>query len=40
MSDPLIREFDHFLVLEPSQPERILTYQETLGWLQNWLEKN
>ena len=38
MSDPLIRECDYFLVLEPSQPEKILSHEETLSWLQHWLE--
>ncbi len=38
MSDPLIRECDYFLVLEPSKPERILSQEETLAWLQYWLE--
>ncbi len=39
MSDPLIRECDYFLVLEPAKPERVLTYNETLEWLQTWLGK-
>lgn len=33
MSDPLIRELDHYVVLEPACPERILTAAETLDWL-------
>ena len=39
MSNPLIHESDYYVVLEPSQPERILTAQETLCWLQQWLGK-
>jgi hypothetical protein len=38
MSDPLIRACDHYVVLEPSQPERILSASDTLKWLQGWLE--
>ncbi|MEB3322694.1 MAG: chlororespiratory reduction protein 7 [Synechococcaceae cyanobacterium] len=33
MSDPLLREMDHYVVLEPGAPERILTAAETLEWL-------
>lgn len=33
MSDPLLRELDHYVVLEPAAPERILSRQETLDWL-------
>lgn len=34
MSDPLIRECDHYVVLEPGGvEERILTAAETLDWL-------
>jgi hypothetical protein len=29
MSDPLLRELDHYVVLEPSAGERILTAAET-----------
>ena len=39
MSDPLIRECDHYVVLEPGQDERVLTAQETLEWLETWLKK-
>jgi len=34
MSDPLLRELDHYVVLEPAAPERILTAAETLLWLE------
>ncbi|MFM7314701.1 MAG: chlororespiratory reduction protein 7 [Cyanobium sp.] len=33
MSDPLLRELDHYVVLEPAATERILTAAETLDWL-------
>ncbi len=33
MSDPLLRELDHYVVLEPTAGERILTASETLDWL-------
>ena len=37
MSHPLIRSCDHYVVLEPGKAERILTKEETLLWLQEWL---
>ncbi len=33
MSDPLLRELDHYVVLEPASGERILTAPATLDWL-------
>ena len=39
MSDPLLREMDNFVVLEPGVDERFLTAQETLSWLSAWLKK-
>jgi hypothetical protein len=33
MSDPLLRELDHYVVLEPGAGERILSRDETLAWL-------
>lgn len=33
MSDPLLRELDHYVVLEPAATERILTAGETRAWL-------
>ncbi|KZR63855.1 MULTISPECIES: chlororespiratory reduction protein 7 [Prochlorococcus] len=38
MSDPLIRDSDHYVVLEPGQPERLLSAADTLVWLQAWLQ--
>ncbi|NDG73867.1 MAG: chlororespiratory reduction protein 7 [Synechococcaceae bacterium WB8_1B_136] len=37
MSDPLIRELDHYVVLEPAAAERLLTAAETLQWLEQQL---
>ncbi|MFZ9269831.1 MAG: chlororespiratory reduction protein 7 [Prochlorococcaceae cyanobacterium] len=34
MSDPLLRELDHYVVLEPAAGERILSAAETLQWLE------
>jgi hypothetical protein len=39
MSDPLIRELDHYVVLEPAREERILSAAETLQWLEQQLAK-
>ena len=39
MSDPLIREIDNYVILEPGQTERFLTSDETLIWLEKWLKK-
>jgi hypothetical protein len=33
MSDPLIREMDHYVVLEPGGEEAILSSEETRTWL-------
>jgi hypothetical protein len=37
MSDPLLRELDHYVVLEPSAAETCLTAAETLRWLETTL---
>ena len=39
MSNPLIRESDHYVLLEPDSPEKIVTKQEAIIWLKNWLSK-
>ena len=40
MSDPLIRECDHYVVLEPDgAAERILTSADTLTWLESQLAR-
>ena len=33
MSDPLIRELDHYVVLDPAVGEKILSAAETRHWL-------
>lgn len=38
MSDPLLRELDHYVVLEPGGVERLLSAAETLQWLVDQLE--
>ena len=37
MSDPLIRELEHYVVLEPGRPEQLLDAAETLRWLEQQL---
>ncbi len=39
MSSPLIRDCEHYVVLEPSKNEKLLTAEETLQWLENWLSE-
>ncbi|MEN9495880.1 MAG: hypothetical protein RLZZ516_498 [Cyanobacteriota bacterium] len=39
MSDPLIRERDHYVVLEPGRPEQLLSAAETLIWLEGQLDR-
>ncbi len=39
MSDPLIRQNDHYIVLEHGEKEIILSTQETLEWLMQWINK-
>ncbi len=39
MSDPLIRELDNYVVLEPNKEERFLKAQETLEWIENWINQ-
>ena len=39
MSDPLIRELDHYVILEPGKNEQFLTKLETLQWLESWLNQ-
>ena len=38
MPDPLIREVDNYVVLEPGKEQEFLTAQETLKWLLQWLK--
>ncbi len=37
MPDPLIRELDDYVVLVPGESERFLNKEETLLWLESWL---
>ena len=39
MSDPLIRSCDYYVILEPGKVEEILSAEDTLKWLEHWLEK-
>ncbi len=39
MSNPLIRASDHYVLLEPDSKERIVSKQEAILWLKNWLSK-
>lgn len=39
MSDPLIRELDHYVVLEPGRPQEMLTAADTLQWLEGQLSR-
>ncbi|WP_269622190.1 chlororespiratory reduction protein 7 [Prochlorococcus marinus] len=39
MSDPIIRDCENYVVLEPSKNEQFLTADETLIWLEKWLNK-
>ena len=38
MSDPLIRELDHYVVLEPGRPQELLSAADTLVWLEQQLD--
>ena len=39
MSNPLIRASDHYVLLEPDSKEKIVSKQEAILWLRNWLSK-
>ena len=39
MSNPLIRASDHYVLLEPDSKEKIVSKQEAILWLKNWLNK-
>ena len=39
MSNPLIRESDRYVLLEPDSKEKIVSKQEAILWLKNWLSK-
>ena len=39
MSNPLIRASDNYVLLEPDAKEKIVSKQEAILWLKNWLSK-
>ena len=39
MSNPLIRASDHYVLLEPDSAEKIVSKQEAILWLKNWLSQ-
>ena len=39
MSNPLIRASDHYVLLEPYSKEKIVSKQEAILWLKNWVSK-
>ena len=39
MSNPLIRASDNYVLLEPDSKEKIVSKQEAILWLKNWLSK-
>ena len=39
MSNPLIRSVEHFVILEPEKKEEIVTKEEAIKWLKQWLLK-
>jgi len=38
MSDPLIRECDHYVVIEGNKQEKFLNQDQTIEWLKSWLD--
>ncbi len=39
MSDPLIRACENYIVIEPGKQEKFLNAEETLIWLESWLDR-
>ena len=39
MSNPIIRASDHYVLLEPDSKEKIVSKEEAILWLKNWLSK-
>ena len=39
MSNPLIRASDNYVLLEPDSKEKIVSKQEAILWLKDWLSK-
>ncbi len=40
MSNPLIRSEDYFVLLEPDSKEKIVSKEEAIIWLRNWISKS
>ncbi len=40
MSNPLIRSVDHFVLLEPDKKERIVSREEAIKWLREWIKRS
>ena len=40
MSNPLIRSSDHYVLLEPDSKEKIVSKEEAILWLRNWISKS
>ena len=39
MSNPIIRDCENYLVMEPCKNEQFLTSEETIQWLEKWLKR-
>ena len=39
MSDPIIHDCENYIVMEPGKGEIFLSANETLLWLEKWLDK-
>ena len=39
MSNPIIRSTDHFVLLEPQKKEQIVTKEEAIIWLKDWISR-
>ena len=37
MSNPIIRDCENYLVMEPCKNEQFLTAEETIQWIEEWL---
>ena len=38
MSNPIIRDCENYLVMEPCKNEQFLTKEETIEWIEHWLK--
>ena len=38
MSNPIIRDCENYVVLEPCKNEKFLSSEETIAWLETWLK--